>query len=86
MGLRLRELPGLSFHQLVQRDAEHLRELYQSVQVRDAPVRLPLADGLPGDTQLFRQGVLGKSRLCAQPHNPLPHGQWVRLPPIFLEP
>ena len=84
VGLRFRGLSGLSFHQLVQCDAEHCRELYQLIQIRDAPVRLPFTDGLPGDPQLFRQSVLGKSSLGSQLCQALPQCHIDRLRSHFL--
>ncbi len=64
VGLRFRGLPGLSFHQLIQCDAEHLSRAFTSL-FRSG--MLPSVSHLLTDCreipQLFRQGVLRKSSL-----------------------
>lgn len=44
-------LCALSFHQLVERHAEQLREPQELIQLRNAGVRLPLAHRLAADLQ-----------------------------------
>ena len=79
MGLRLRELPGLSFHQLVQRDAEHLRELYQSVGSGTLPSVSHLLTDCLETPSCSAEGVPGKvPPVCAAAQSAAP---WSMGPP-----
>ena len=69
-----RRIRDLSLHQFIQRYAEHSTQFHQLLQIRYAGVVFPLADRLPGYSQLLRQGILTEPCFCPQLDQPLSQG------------
>ena len=67
-GGRLRYLGQVArvVQQALRRDAEEAAEGQQLSRLRLGGAQLPAGDGLPGDLQLFRQGLLEKTAALAQ--------------------
>ena len=67
---RLVDLRGLMAQQLIHRDTEQLRQLWQQRNIRAGLIVFPFSDRLGGHAHLLRQPVLGPSQPLPVLHDP----------------